>query len=623
MNILAVSCFFAMAWLLGITAIRLMKLKFEPVVKLAAAIIFGTIALAQIIYWQSWIVPFSQLSILVTFFTIAVGCVWWLKKNVKKLKLNLPKKFLKNWLIWLCGWALLWLLLWPRMLFKEADGLYAGWVNIWGDWAAHLTYATSFAFGDNFPTTMPILLGAKFSYPFLADFLPAILVKLGAGLIPAMIIPSIILSIIFVIILTGLGQAITKSFRAGKLIVLLFLFNGGFGWWWWIKDIQTNGLWPTLENLPQEYTHLEKLFNIEWINIITSQIIPQRGFLLGFPAAILVYLLLWQYWQSRQKNNLLAAGVITSLLPLVHAHSVAIIGAVGAILGLIDLINNKNKIEVIKNWLWFVGPILLIGLPQLLSFYGGSLTNGSFIHLLPGWLSIKRGDRVDWFWLKNLGLMAILPLIGLKITQKKLRLFSLPFWAIFIAANIWLFQPWEWDNTKFFVHWYLMACILAGAVLAKLPKITAAVLLFITILAGVLDVWRLAQYPYRKIRFWDNSQLQLSEWVKNNTSPGAIFLTADNHDHWLPTLTGRKILLGFKGWLWTYGLDYRQQERAFSSIFYGEPEAPAKIKELGLDYVVIGPMEKNITPEININWFRQNFPVVYQTDTTQVYSLTN
>ncbi len=37
----------------------------------------------------------------------------------------------------------------------HARGLYAGYVNIWGDWAAHLSFTGSFAYGHNFPTRVP------------------------------------------------------------------------------------------------------------------------------------------------------------------------------------------------------------------------------------------------------------------------------------------------------------------------------------------------------------------------------------------------------------------------------------------------------------------------------------
>src|SRR5256885_4096140 len=36
------------------------------------------------------------------------------------------------------------------------NGLYAGYGNIWGDWAAHLSFAGSFGFGPNLPTEFPV-----------------------------------------------------------------------------------------------------------------------------------------------------------------------------------------------------------------------------------------------------------------------------------------------------------------------------------------------------------------------------------------------------------------------------------------------------------------------------------
>lgn len=633
MNIVAVGCFFVIAWLLGLTLIRKLKLKFNFITSLAVSGIVGIISLTQILFWQSWFVPFKAESILISLSLLTGGLVLWWSQQIKKIgkiEIKVNKKKLKSWGLFLLVWLGLFLLIWSHMLKREADGVYAGWVNIWGDWAAHLTYTTSFGWGNNLPPVMPILAKAKFSYPFMADFLSAILLKLQGNIFVAMLWPSLILSMLLVIVITALGQEISKNSRVGKLTTTLFLFNGGLGFWWWLKDIKTLGLGAVTRDLPQEYTHLEKLANIEWINIITSQVVPQRGFLLGFPAAVLVYLLLWRYWNQRQSKNLLAAGLLTTMLPLIHAHSVAVIGAVSVILFGIELIQTKKKVSVVKNWLKFFLPIGLLGLPQMMYFYSGSLTTGSFIHWLPGWLSIKRGDSIYWFWVKNLGLMIIWILLGLKTATKKLRWFSFPFWLVLLAANFWLFQPWEWDNTKFFVHWYLIACVLGAQVLIRglsekrrLVQGLTLIGLIITIWAGVLDAWRLTQYQYRKIRFWDNTQLKLASWVRQNTPPEAVFLTADNHDHWLPTISGRKTVLGFKGWLWTYGIDYSNQEEAVRDMFDGKKLSKDKLKEYGVNYIVIGPAERDLQPAVNEDFFDLNYPVVYQLENTKIYSVTD
>ncbi|TMD71874.1 MAG: hypothetical protein E6I81_09390, partial [Chloroflexi bacterium] len=45
------------------------------------------------------------------------------------------------------------------------SGLYTGYVNVWGDWAAHLSFAGSFAYGHNFPPQYPIDPGHRLGYP--------------------------------------------------------------------------------------------------------------------------------------------------------------------------------------------------------------------------------------------------------------------------------------------------------------------------------------------------------------------------------------------------------------------------------------------------------------------------
>ena len=509
----------------------------------------------------------------------------------------------------------------------ETDGMYAGWVNIWGDWAAHLSYATSFGFGKNIPLEMPILAGAKFSYPFLADWFSGMLMKLGVNLVLAMLVPSLVLSMLLVAGLFKLGEKIIGTLKGGIVVSLLFLLNGGLGFWWWFKDINKLGFKETMMVLPREYTHLEKLANIEWINIITSQVVPQRGFLMGFPIAVLVYWLLWREFENRNKRKkLLLAGGLASMLPLIHAHSFVLVGWVAGWLMLMELIKlKKDRVQLIKSWSWFWIPMIFLGLPQVGFFYGGSLSKDGFIRWQPGW--VAQGNLL-WFWVKNLGFSLVLTIVGVKLATRKLIKFSLPFWGLFVMANLWIFQPWEWDNSKILTHWYLIACVFGAVAVVKgfnhknwLVKGLTGLVLALSLLSGGLDVVRLTQYKNIRIRFFDREELMLAEWVRNNTQKDSRFLTADNHDHWVPCLTGRKIVLGFKGWLWTYGLDYSRQELAVGQAFRGEELANQALADYGVDYVVVGPMERY--QKINQKYYEDNFEVVYELGETKIFKVRN
>ena len=535
----------------------------------------------------------------------------------------------KRKILFFLVWGVIFLVIWSKMLVLEANGLYAGWVNVWGDWAAHLSYATSFGFGDNFPPEMPILAGAKFSYPFLADFLSGMLMRLGVNMILAMLVPGLVLSMLLVFTLVRLGEKILGSFKAGAIISLLFLFNGGLGFWWWFKDIKTLGFLETMKTLPHEYTHLGEIANIQWINIISSQVIPQRGFLMGFPLAILVYIWLWQGFLKKKGKKLLIAGLITAFLPLVQAHSFVLVSFVAGGLMLIEIVKKKKiTIQHLSEWLWFWLPVGLIGVPQVVYFFGGCLGKEGFIRWQPGWMAYKDGSNWIWFWIKNLGLGLGLTLVGLKLASKKLKLFSVPFWGLFLLANLWIFQPWEWDNTKILTHWYLMACVLGSLAVVRGLKSKKNWIRFITvgalglsILAGMLDALRLSQYDQRRIKFFTISELKLADWVKNQTAEDSLFLTADNHDHWVPVLSGRKVVLGFKGWLWTYGLDYSKQERAVEKMFKGKEKSLRALSDYGVDYVVVGPKERNL--KINERFYEDNFRLIYELDETKIFQVRN
>lgn len=535
-------------------------------------------------------------------------------------------------------WLGLFFLIWKNMLVLEQDGLFAGWVNVWGDWAAHLSYATSFGYGKNVPLEMPILAGAKFSYPFLSDWVSGILMSLGINLISSMLVPGFVLSMAMVAALFWLGEKVSGSFRGGIVTSLLFLFNGGLGFWWFLKDVVNLGFVKTVQALPREYTHLSELANIEWINIISSQVIPQRGFLMGFPLAIVVYWLLWQKFEIKKDGlkKMVMAGFLGCLLPLIHAHSFVMVAWVGFWLMLMEVWRLKregselnigkfgNIVQLIKVWSGFWLPIFLLGVPQVLHFYGGSLGSKGFIRFQPGWMA---EGSVLWFWFKNLGFSLVLALWGMRLAGKKLLKFSLPFWGLFLVGNLWIFQPWEWDNTKIFTHWYLLTCVLGAVAVTKLSKdggvkkVVIGLILLVSVWSGFLDTLRLSQYKKIRLKFFDNNELVLAEWVKNSTERSSRFLTADNHDHWVPVLTGRKIVLGFKGWLWTYGLDYSSQEKAVNRMFKGGVDAKEYLEEYGVDYVVVGRLERE--REINEEFYEDNFKMVYELGETKIFQVTN
>ncbi|MBU1085363.1 MAG: hypothetical protein ABIJ43_03685 [Candidatus Beckwithbacteria bacterium] len=637
MSIVAINYYFLIGWIVGLKVIDWLKIKMSISLKLASSLIVGTSLITTIIFWQSFLIKFKLENVLISITFMGLICLCgnlknhWLKKliyKIKKCKIKKHGDYLIVWLFWLG----IFLLIWPKMLVIKEAGLYAGWINIWGDWAAHLSYVNSFALGDNFPPKMPILANHKFSYPFMADFLSAVMIKLGGNLIVVMLGGSLVLSMILVSILIEFGKNVYKTTKAGIILSWLFLLNGGIGFWWFIRQTYQVGLRSTIMDLPLEYTHLEKQANIEWINIITSQVVPQRGFLMGFPLAILAYLLLFNYLKQKKIRQLKLVGLILILLPLIHAHSFVVVSFVAGFVMLVELmgLQGNKLINCFFQWLWFWLFVLVLGGGQILYFYGPSLGKEEFIRWAPGWLARRDGSWWWLFWIKNLGLMFGLIILGIKRAKKELRLFSIPFWLLFLMANLWIFQPWEWDNTKLLVHWYLMASLLATGLIVNWLnkkngkwKILVIGVIGISVFSGVLDIVRLTQFDKRKVLFFDNSKIKLANWVVENTDKKAVFLTAENHDHWVPCLTGRKVILGFSGWLWTYGLDYSQEQLEIKQIYAGNYQTIKLLIKNKVDYIVIGPEERDRFKNLNEGFFENNLKKIYELESRKIFQVRN
>ena len=488
------------------------------------------------------------------------------------------------------------------------SGLYAGYVNIWGDWAAHLSYAGSFAYAHNFPPEFPIDPGHHLGYPFMIDFLAADLVPTGLSLTEALTATSGMLGLAFPAALY-LTAARFIGGRAGAAIaVFVFLLSGGLGFVLLAGDLLRGGL-STFAHLPREYTLERDHYNLQWLNPVLAYLVPQRSTLFGFSLALIVLVILWIALREQLGwRPFLFTGLAAGTLPIFHVHAW---GTVLALPAFWALFNRRRE------WWYFFVPALVIGVPILAWMWPpdrtaicGDWPSVSGLCFQPGWLSFTDWRRLGlWlffpdviaFWLWNTSLLIPVLIAG----QVLHRFFPTaypkwfaPMWLWFVVPNLLVLQPWVWDNTKFFIFWALLGSILAGGVLALMfragiaTSIVAVVVLVLLCFSGFLDLTRASDYAVSTNLFTDSGGMEVAEWVRHNTSPYAVFAVANQHNSPVPTLAGRRELVGYPGWLWTYGLaDYQQKSDDDQKILEGDPSALDLVRKYGIDYVMIGPQE--------------------------------
>ena len=429
-------------------------------------------------------------------------------------------------------------------------------ISVWGDYPLHLGLANSFAFANNFPPEYPILAGEPLKYSFAMDFASGILIAGGMDYRSAFVLPNVLvfLSLAFAMVL--FSEFFSKKTLFVLLFFALFFLNGNYGIAYALNDAFTQHSFAPLLSPARNYSNIDDA-GVVLMNFLYSIFLPARSALLGMALGVWIYFLLFKNFNERKFENkeLVLAGVFAGLLPLAHAHSLLSVGVVAGVLILFDL--NWTK------WAWFVLPAFIVMLPQVVWLWGRT-----FFTKQIGWMAADKsvGGILD-FWIKNGWATLLLAIPGFLLLSKSQKKLGLGFAALFVMANVALFQPWEWDNTKIFAHFFLFASIASALVLLKLfearnkawlSKTVAFALLVLAVASGVLAVGWAAWGQNARYQTFSNEDFVLAEWVKQNTSQDSVFLTTQSHPNAVAPLSGREMVAGYDGWLWSHGLDFKK-----------------------------------------------------------------
>jgi uncharacterized membrane protein len=79
-------------------------------------------------------------------------------------------------------------------------------------------------------------------------------------------------------------------------------------------------------------------------------------------------------------------------------------------------------------------------------------------------------------------------------------------------------------------------------------------------------------------------------------------------------------MMGYRGWLSSYGVDYKTVERDVRTMLGGGPDAESLIDRYGVDYVVIGRTERQ---DFNANesYFEQRHELILEKAKYKVFAV--
>ena len=442
----------------------------------------------------------------------------------------------------------------------------------WGDIAIHLTYINNLAQGAAFWPEHPIATGEMLTYPFGVDLFTAMWVKIGVPNTTVLPVMGFCL---------GLLVGVALLFWGRGFAVAAFLFSTGIA-----------GYEALASGVLKDYQSV-----LPWKSLPLTLLVPQRGFLYGFSAGLL---LLWS-WRARflrDGGRPLPApveGLLWGLLPLFHLHTFLFLSVIFALWTV-----GRGKIkEGLPIVLWAVVPATLEVL-ALTDFF----QRASAIYWKPGWVM---GEQNPFFFLlTNFGFLIPLIFFAVRFSltsrneEYRWLLFSgLLLWAVFFFV---MFAPWDWDNIKMMAWAYLLILPVFGAMLQECVR----------------PPWRAVVYV---VLFFSGGVGLYSEYRPENKGQGVLRVdeldgvcealrklpdrarvaTEQAHNHPV-VLCGHPLAVGFGGWLWSHGIQATASEAKLKQLMTGHADWRRLARDLQARYIFWGEREQRVYKDSTRPW---------------------
>ena len=583
---------------------------------------------------------------------------------------------------------LLFFFFFDRTMLESAAGIFTGGSQNLGDLSFHLGAIFSFTEANNFPPQNPSFAGARFSYPFIADILTAFAMKLGAGVRDAMFLQNLSWAMSLLIILERFVYLLTTDRLAARIAPFLLFFSGGLGFVWFLSDYwaQAKSFFDFIGALPKDYTISDSFRwgNSMVVLFMTQRSLllglPLTLLVVGYLWKVFAAGEMEKldrdasgvsesprlFFSPRRlldfPRSPIVIGLIAGLLPLIHLHSLVVLFVIGV--SLFVLMPEKWPV-----WITFATAVAVVAVSELVWSMSGSANNAvTFFAWRFGW--DKGQTNFFWFWFVNTGLVIPILIAGIYLTvfrpktmhvepshsrkaakksaatRKKdrnvtedasasdrsqftrrylpLLWFYLPFAFLFVVSNIAKLAPWQWDNIKVLIYWFVgslpfITLFIAWLWESRKPvlRAAAAVCLIVLTASGALDVWRTVsgQINYK---VFDMDAVEIAKQLKVRTPPDALFLNAPTYNTAV-ALTGRQSLMRYTGHLNSHGIDYGAREADVKQIYQGGPNAGALLDKYGINYVLVSPEERNLVG-VNEQYFSR-YPVAAESGQYRAYKI--
>ncbi|TSC72025.1 MAG: hypothetical protein G01um101438_785 [Parcubacteria group bacterium Gr01-1014_38] len=489
---------------------------------------------------------------------------------------------------------------------ETRDGTVRAMSGAWGDGPLHTLIAEALLRRSGGDLSMPAFAGEKLREPFGYDFGAAMLRAAGftvggAFTLPAAAFLACLLGWSGALAVRLAGQKTARlTFAVAALLVLTF---GGFQWaemaqrtssWAparffgvhepaWNKSEELGLIWANHVNTFVSQRHL--LLAAAFLLVLAAMLLstvqcagdvaggsPRRGQSDRGPFQKFLKVF-WgmaadrRQWGDppRHPRALLPFAIATGLLPLFHTHAFLAAGLlwIGAVFA------SRSRLLV------GLGVLAALVAAPIVLWQATLFSRAGFLSLAPGWMA--SGGLFGWcfFWLKNLGLFGPLAVLavtrGYRREQRSTILLALPAVILFALANIIQFQPYRWDNFKLLLLAWLLLLPLTVAEMIRWQFVGARILTGgLVLVMSLTTLSDLATHLKFRVAYpvYTSADRAVAHRLEKELPSEAVVLarTDVTHNHPL-TLTGRTLLAGYGGWLWSRNFAWTERAALVESLW--------------------------------------------------------
>jgi len=484
--------------------------------------------------------------------------------------------------------VLLRLSLWSSFLFQ--DQIHLLLPNNLGDFALHAGQTAHLAQNHRLPTTAQILADAPFAYPFGINWIAAVCARVGFP------IPQ---TLTLTLTLAAIGLAAAAWTWSRPFGIPLLLLNGG------------------IAGFAILFTHSLVNFqdSLAWKSIPLAMLGTQRGLVVGLTIGLLLLAhFRWLFSEPRRHRPGLRLPAwcvvpLIGILPLYHLHTFAALALIGGVATLFAW----RRLQPAA----LIPPILggLAALPLVWWVTGGFALGRQGDWAVGWWLSTPSAFFAETY--QNLGFWLVLFLaIPLAVLVPKAR-------RTFIQARLWglhrgdgllallpgaallallcalyRFQPWDWDNTKFFIWaWLVLGTVATEGFIRRAPffiRIPTLVLLFFSGTVSLLAGLHSQPFGYSLIT---RPELTAVGEALTHLDPAERFVCHSPVEYQHPLLLhGANVAAGYEGHLFSHGYAYQEQLAANHAILAGASDWEFQAAKIGATLAFWGPRERAAYP---------------------------